>query len=866
MAYWRQQKWIKGQLVQGGAWYGTAVVLGQVGRNYVLAHRKQVLRVAPEQIRAATSEERTLLTSPDAELLGVKDLIDGGAFKSSQYIDLTQQSYPEASSSDRGGPSSSLARPESRTSSVLVPDLPAAGGESATASERDASRRSAPFPSGGEASGQTSESPAAYGPVRHRVVGKQEPDALWRPAGLRQDDFVDAMRSVVPSTSANLPSSAGGLTAQEADETTEVTSPKRSRSLSHADSDVGEPPAARVRLVSPESEALLVDSLPHDLSVEALIAQHMAKKSAKELHHSNNPEDLQKMVQLGKSKEWETIVAKGDVVRLHFGKRAAQIRSDRADRFIGSRFVITRKPVEEGSDVNPDDLSSFTVKARWCLQGHLDPDLLVKAQAGKLKSPTLSQLSRMTLMQIIVSFGWDLQLGDIKGAFLEAGVVDRAEPLYAQQPPGGIPGVPADAVIEIVGNLYGQNDAPAAWFSTFLQEAKLAGWSQSAFDPCLFYLRNDQNQLRGVMGVHVDDTAVGGEGPEFDLAISKLKTRFPYRKWRVNSGEFCGAFYTQCPETKCIRMSMKQYAQNLRHANIPRGTGPETLLEEHQIKQLRGINGALNWLATQSRPDLAAQTSMSQQCMPNPRIKDLRHANNTIRRARMFSDLEVVFQPIDPNGITLVCHSDAAWANLGNFTQAGFIIAFTSSGLQTGEPAPWCPVTWKSYKLPRAVSSTLAAESQAMSTATGTVEWLSVLLAELLDGPMEVRRCREALSRRPPILVTDCKSLFDHLDSPSAPTAIEDRRTSIDVTIIRDSVRSMKAYVRWVPTAHMLADALTKDQGDPQDMLRACLKSSTYQISPESVVLQRQAQERELRLKQRCQTSEFVSSEDVDQS
>ena len=79
----------------------------------------------------------------------------------------------------------------------------------------------------------------------------------------------------------------------------------------------------------------------------------------------------------------------------------------------------------------------------------------------------------------------------------------------------------------------------------------------------------------------------------------------------------------------------------------------------------------------------------------------------------------------------------------------------------------------------------MAAESQAMSVATGTVEWLSLMLAETLDGAFDVRKSREVLQRRNPIAITDCKSLYDHLISPSSPTAVEDRRTSIDITIIK---------------------------------------------------------------------------------
>ena len=208
------------------------------------------------------------------------------------------------------------------------------------------------------------------------------------------------------------------------------------------------------------------------------------------------------------------------------------------------------------------------------------------------------------------------------------------------------------------------------------------------------------------------------------------------------------------------------------------------------------------------------------------------------------------FKCIPVEQLTVVCHSDAAWANVGLHTQAGYVIAFTDKKLQEDDVAKWCPATRRSYKLSRAVSSTLGAEAQALSIASSTVEWLMLLLAETLDGPLVIPSCLDVLSRRKPILVTDCQSLYDHLHSPSSPTSIEDRRTSIDVVIIRVSVsvKAMQAHVRRVPTAHMLADAFTKGLGDPIDLLRACLKKGEYQIAEESIVLQNQAAEKQQRL------------------
>lgn len=51
-----------------------------------------------------------------------------------------------------------------------------------------------------------------------------------------------------------------------------------------------------------------------------------------------------------------------------------------------------------------------------------------------------------------------------------------------------------------------------------------------------YFLRDHDGRLTGIMGVHVDDTAVGGPGNTFEQSIAKLRTCFPYRKWRVGQG------------------------------------------------------------------------------------------------------------------------------------------------------------------------------------------------------------------------------------------------------------------------------------------------------------------------------------------
>lgn len=868
VAYWRNQKWVQGQLMQGGRWHGPAVVLGTVGRNLILLHRKHLIRCAPEQVRPSTTEERQLIQVDNTELTGVKELVEKGDLQNRNYVDLLPQSYPPMqgetdASLEQIGEQMQAVSPEpvppvDQNHPQLDPP-PLVEPQSSVPEPRpnaDESIDSSSQPHVEPSAPETQPS-SSYGPVRRRVTGRDGPLALYRPPAMKQDDFVEVMKEVVPELIDQVMLNPAN---------TEARGDKRQRSDVAADSeDAAEPAPSRPRVNEVLSVQECGDLLASwdDCSAEVFMTEYIKRKMSKELHHSNNPPKLQAMIDAGKRAEWETLLSKENGIRIHYGKAAVAIRKKHPDRFMGSRFVLTRKPIEEGREINSEDLSTFTVKGRWCLQGHLDPDLQVKAEEGLLKSPTLSQLGRMTIMQVISSMGWVLQLGDIKGAFLEAGPIDdRFRPLFAEQPAGGVPGLPSDAVIEVCGNIYGQNNAPSAWFREFSSFSQSVGWTQSRLDQCVYTLRDpSNNKLVGVMGVHVDDTAVAGEGKIFESAIKALKERFPYRKWRTRSGEFCGAWYDQ-KDDGTIHMSMSGFVDKIRPINIPKHAEKGSPLTPAQIKVLRAVNGSLNWLSSQSRPDLAVQTSLSQQAFPNPTIDDLRCANQAVRRARQEKDLGISFSPIPVDELTVICHSDAAWANRGHHTQAGYVIAFTQAQMQEGKESMWCPASWRSHKLSRAVSSTLGAEAQSMSVATSTVEWLCLLLSEILDGPLNIPECRKVLSRRRPILVTDCKSLYDHLHSPSSPTSIEDRRTSIDIVIIRESCRLMNAFIRWVPTNRMIADGLTKDCGDPVDLLRSCWKRSKYQISDEDSVLQHQALEKQKRMERRTK----ISTSDVQES
>ena len=170
-----------------------------------------------------------------------------------------------------------------------------------------------------------------------------------------------------------------------------------------------------------------------EVTTEQLLQRATRKRKGNEKGSNVHEKSL---IWAAKDTEWKKLEEQG-AVRILTRASAEKARAQFGDRFIPSRFVVTRPEPEE-------------FKAQWCLRGYLDPDVVELAGSGATQSPTVSQLCRTPSCQIIVSDGWDLQLGDIRGAFLEADALDRKKgSLYSSLPLRGIPGVPDGSAMHL---------------------------------------------------------------------------------------------------------------------------------------------------------------------------------------------------------------------------------------------------------------------------------------------------------------------------------------------------------------------------------------------------------------------------------
>ena len=102
----------------------------------------------------------------------------------------------------------------------------------------------------------------------------------------------------------------------------------------------------------------------------------------------------------------------------------------------------------------------------------------------------------------------------------------------------------------------------------------------------------------------------------------------------------------------------------------------------------------------------------------------------------------------------------------------------------------------------------MAAESAALSLAEDRHLYARLLMETLLEGEPDYGPDWRHRLKMPGIMVTEAKSLYDHLNATGSIP--KERQTLIDLLVVRDLIDNNALKLLWVPTTHMMADVLTK--------------------------------------------------------
>ena len=136
-----------------------------------------------------------------------------------------------------------------------------------------------------------------------------------------------------------------------------------------------------------------------------------------------------------------------------------------------------------------------------------------------------------------------------------------------------------------------------------------------------------------------------------------------------------------------------------------------------------------------------------------------------------------------------------------------------------------------------------ALRAQALVRGLSSVHWYRVLILEARGLHLSAREWHREVAQLPFICVTDSKSLYDTICKCTNPASqCEDKRTSIDISLIKQEIAELNGRIRWIDGRTMLADSLTRES--KADLLRHVMKTGQWSILAEGSALQRKLLER----------------------
>ena len=225
-------------------------------------------------------------------------------------------------------------------------------------------------------------------------------------------------------------------------------------------------------------------------------------------------------------------------------------------------------------------------------------------------------------------------------------------------------------------------------------------------------------------------------------------------------------------------------------------------------------------------------------------MSDIQETNRVVRLVKAHTDLALPVCKIPVDQVCFVSYGDASGGSTrAGQAQAGYVIMFADMSLLAGLAPPVTLESWRSHRVKRVGASASAAEAMGLSEAIAQGDWVRALWSEIVLG-LSLREWRERKDVPPLISVTDSKAITDHLHNETIDPR-EDRRSAIDLAIIREDLSRPQMFSRWADGKKQVADALTKLHGDG-DLLRAvCRQAFTVLVGASEIMAVRRQERRE---------------------
>jgi hypothetical protein len=409
-------------------------------------------------------------------------------------------------------------------------------------------------------------------------------------------------------------------------------------------------------------------------------------------------------------------------------------------------------------------------------------------------SPVLKHTSLRILLSIAATDDLELEQADVETAFL---LPDLEEEIYMTLPNG--------IIVKLNKSIYGLKQAPRVWNKKIDQILESFGLNKTIQDPCVYSGTVEDQKF--YLGLYVDDLILACKDIK---VIGKIKSKLAnlFKITDIGRLKYCLGFeIDRDRETKTLKMHQSAYISDIiKRANmesckiattpanpslkLSKSMCPTSIDDIEYMKKVpyRQLVGALLYLVSGTRPDLAFSVSQVCRYMQNPGNLHWVAVKQIIRYLQGTKTSGIILggEWKDPHG-----YVDSDWAGeVDNRRSTTGYVFYLNRG----------PVSWNCRMQPTVALSSTEAEYMALSTAAQEAIWLKGILKSLSVGINKSIK-----------LYGDNQGSLKLAKNPQNHS----RTKHIDVRhhFIRDAVAQLQVNLEYIPTENNLADRFTKALG-----------------------------------------------------
>ncbi|CAL1385136.1 unnamed protein product [Linum trigynum] len=428
-------------------------------------------------------------------------------------------------------------------------------------------------------------------------------------------------------------------------------------------------------------------------------------------------------------------------------------------------------------------------------------------------SPVLKPVTIRTVFSIALTHGWPIFQFDVNNAFLQGSLQEQ---IFMAQPPGFRDPAHPKHVCCLSRPLYGLRQAPRSWYmelSTFLQQQ---GFVCTTSDASLFVYHKNATILYFL--VYVDDLLLTGNDSHVLADFqARLAARFSLKRLgAVNY--FLGI--EVLPSAGGLVLSQHKFIADILHrfrmedsqpSPTPLSSSASLCLNDGSppvdATLYKQALGSLQYLLC-TRPDIAFAVNKLSQFMHSPSQLHWQSVKRLLRYLKGTMHHGLRLAPVSTPSLVAFADSDWAGDPDDRTSTMGYLLYYGGN-----------LISWKSKKQRSVARSSTEAEYRAVAHATAEMLWVQNLLSELHQPPPH-----------PPVLYSDNLGAVHFSANPVFHSRM--KHLALDFHFVRELVQASALHVRHIPTAHQLADSLTK----PLPITRFQLLRSKIGVEPASIL------------------------------